>query len=35
MSEDASQETQVEFRGAQIEETGEQIEIVDVEEMTE
>jgi hypothetical protein len=30
-----SQETRVEFRGAQFEESDEQIEVVDVEEMTE
>jgi hypothetical protein len=35
MSDEQSQETQVEFRGAQIEETGEQIEVVEVEEMSE
>lgn len=35
MSDEESQETRVEFRGAQIQETGEQIEVVDVEEMSE
>lgn len=35
MSDEDSQETRVEFRGARIEETDEQIEVVDVEEMTE
>lgn len=31
----SEEETKVEFRGAQIQETDEQIEVVDVEEMTE
>jgi hypothetical protein len=35
VSDTENQETRVEFRGAQIEETEEQIEVVDVEEMTE
>lgn len=35
MSEDGSQETRVEFRGAGFEETAEQIDVIDVEEMTE
>jgi hypothetical protein len=30
-----NEETRVEFRGAQIQETDEQIEVIDVEEMTE
>lgn len=35
MSDDNSQETRVEFRGAGFEETAEQIEVIDVDEMTE
>jgi hypothetical protein len=35
MSEDGSQETRVEFRGAGFEETAEQIDVIDVEEMSE
>jgi hypothetical protein len=35
MSDDQEQQTRVEFRGAQIQESGEQIEVVEVEEMTE
>jgi hypothetical protein len=35
MSDEESQETRVEFRGSQIQETAEQIEVVDVEEMNE